>query len=336
MPRRFSFILAALLTLVLIPYFPGISCAEPGYSFDPALAPSSPDYSLPKSWAVLPEEPLPYPVDIFFVHPTTYNGDENWNQSLEGESADPKVRGVMKSQAGVFSTSACLYAPYYRQANLAVLGTSEESPARRSLDVAYSDVEAAFDAYMTFWNKGRPFILAGHSQGSEHLLHLLERRFGDAELRKKLVAAYIIGWSVMKDDLARYPFLKIAESPDQTGSIVSFNTQGPNPGYSIVREGAVGVNPLTMTITGEVADADQNLGAVFFPDKGVMEIPHYTGGQTVGGAFVIPTPSNINDLDAMKIPEFYHPYDYTFFYRNLQQNAELRTRTYLESHGIKN
>jgi len=77
------------------------------------------------------------------------------------------------------------------------------------------------------------------------------------------------------------------------------------------------------------------LGAVFFSDKGVLEIPHYTGGQTVGGAFVIPTPSNIGDLDAVQIPEFYHPYDYTFFYRNLQQNAELRTRTYLELHGIK-
>jgi hypothetical protein len=329
--KRSVFILTAVLTLFLIPLFSGPSCAAPGHSFDPNLAPPPPDYSSPKSWAVLPKDHLPFAVDVFFVHPTTYNGDENWNQSLEGETADRKVQGVMSGQAGVFSTSACLYAPYYRQANLAVLHTPENSPERKSLDTAYSDVEAAFDTYMTTWNRGRPFILAGHSQGSQHLLRLMERRLGDPETAKRLVAAYIIGWSVTRDDLARHPHLKMAETPDQTGCIVSYNTQGPNPGYSIVREGAVAVNPLTMTITGEPAEAGLNLGALFCDGKGVREISHYTGGQTINGAFVIPAPSNVKDLDAIQIPEFYHPYDYAFFFRNLQKNAELRTKKYLDS-----
>ena len=329
--KRSVFILTAVLTLFLIPLFSGPSCAAPGHSFDPNLAPPPPDYSSPKSWAVLPKAPLPFAVDVFFVHPTTYNGDENWNQSLEGEAADREVQGVMSAQAGVFSTSACLYAPYYRQANLAVLQTAEDSPERKSLDTAYSDVEAAFDTYMATWNRGRPFILAGHSQGSQHVLRLMERRLGDPETGKRLVAAYIIGWSVTRDDLARYPHLKMAETPDQTGCIVSYNTQGPKPGYSIVREGAVAVNPLTMTITGEPADAGLNLGAVFCDEKGVREIPHYTGGQTINGAFVIPAPSNVKDLDAIQIPEFYHPYDYAFFFRNLQKNAELRTKKFLDS-----
>ena len=86
-----------------------------------------------------------------------------------------------------------------------------------------------------------------------------------------------------------------------------------------------------MTITGEPADAGLNLGAVFCDEKGVREIPHYTGGQTINGAFVIPAPSNVKDLDAIQIPEFYHPYDYAFFFRNLQKNAELRTKKFLDS-----
>lgn len=331
MSKRSGFFLTAILTLFLIPLFSKPSCGAPVNSFDPNLAPPPPDYSSPKSWAVLPKDPLPFAVDVFFVHPTTFNGDENWNQSLEGEAADRKVQGVMSGQAGVFSTSACLYAPYYRQANLAVLHTPEDSPERKSLDTAYSDVEAAFDTYMATWNRGRPFILAGHSQGSQHLMRLMERRLSDPETGKLLVAAYIIGWSVTRDDLARHPHLKMAETPDQTGCIVSYNTQGPNPGYSIVREGAVAVNPLTMTITGEPAEAALNLGAVFCDENGVREIPHYTGGQTINGAFVIPTPSNVEDLDAIQIPDFYHPYDYAFFFRNLQKNAELRTKKYLDS-----
>jgi hypothetical protein len=322
--------LLLLLPIVLCPSLVEAGTSQgPDQAFDLASAPAAPDYSLSSSWAVLPEKVRPHPVDVFFIHPTTYDGDENWNQSLEGEAADPKVRAVMTSQAGVFSSSACLCAPYYRQANLAVLHTGEDSPERQSLDVAYSDVESAFDAYMARWNQGRPFILAGHSQGSELLLWLMERRFADPALRGKLVAAYLVGWSVTKDDLAKYPHLKVAETPDQTGAIVTYNTQGPNPGYSIVREGAVAVNPLTMTITGETVPAERNLGAVFFTENGVLDIPHYTGGQTVNGGFVIPTPSNIDELDAMKIPRFYHPYDYTFFYRNLKENVKVRIRAYL-------
>jgi len=331
MSKGFSLVLAAMFLLVLTLGISGSSWADPAQPFDLTRAPVAPDYASSGSWAVLPGEPRPYPVDVFYVHPTTYGGDENWNQSLEGESADPEVRDLMSSQAGVFRTSACLCAPYYRQANLAVLNSAEDSPNRKALNVAYSDVEAAFDAYMTHWNNGRPFILAGHSQGSEMILWLMERRFSDPKLRKMLVAAYIVGWSVTRDDLAKYPHLKVAATPDETGSIITYNTQGPDSEYSIVGEGAVAVNPLTMTITNKVSFAEENLGALFLTENGALEIPYYTGGQTVDGAFVIPTPSNIKDLD-VGTPGFYHPYDYTFFYRNLQHNAEARVKAYLASH----
>lgn len=322
---------SCLLLFMLFAFlFAGVpSWAGPGQPFDPALVPPRPDYGQPSSWAALPGKDRHFPADVFYVHPTTYNGDENWNQSLEGEQADPKVAGCLLGQAGVFSACADLVAPYYRQANLAVLHTDEGSPERKSLDVAYSDVEAAFDAYMTRLNQGRPFFLAGHSQGSEHLLTLMERHFADPALQRALVAAYLVGWSVTKEDLATCPHLKIAGTPDQTGAIVTYNTQGENPGYSIVRKGAVAVNPLTMTITDEAVSAERNLGALFYTESGVLEIPHYTGGRTVNGAFVIPEPSDIDILSAVKIPGFYHPYDYTFFYRNLQRNAEQRVRAYL-------
>lgn len=318
----------ALLALALFWGFP--SWADPVRPFDPTLAPAPFDYGQPVSWAALPDT-RNYPVDVFYVHPTTYIGEENWNASLEWEQADPKIVGCLLGQAGVFETCADLVAPYYRQANIAVLRTGMDSPNRRSLDVAYSDVEAAFNAYMARWNHGRPFILAGHSQGSQHLLTLMERFFADPVLREKLVAAYLLGWSVTREDLAKYPHLKVAETPEQAGAIVTYNTQGPNPGYSIVREGAVAVNPLTMTITDETVPAARNLGAVFFTDSGVLDIPHYTGGQTVKGGFVIPTPPNIDDLDDVKISRFYHPYDYTFFFLNLRDNAELRVSAYLSA-----
>lgn len=154
------------------------------------------------------------------------------------------------------------------------------------------------------------------------VLWLMARRFGDPKLQEKLVAAYIVGWSVTREDLKDYPHLKVAATPDETGAIAR----------SIVREGAVAVNPLSMTITDKATPADENLGALFLTENGVLEIPHYTGGQTVNGAFVIPRPANFGNLDGIKIPDVYHAYDYTFFYRNLQRNAEIRAKAYLASH----
>jgi hypothetical protein len=328
-PRSIA-VLFALFALALA--WPAPSWADPAQPFDPATVPASFDYAQDSGWAALPGNTRAFPVDVFYVHPTTYDGDDNWNASLEWEQGDAKIAGCLLSQAGVFRTCADLVAPYYRQANIAVLRSAEDSPNRQALDVACADVEAAFDAYLARYNHGRPFILAGHSQGSEHLLSLMERRFADPALREKLVAAYLVGWSVTSDDLAAYPHLKVAATPDETGAIITYNTQGENPAYSIVREGAVAVNPLTMTITDEPVSADRNLGAVFFTENGVQEILHYTGGQTVNGGFVIPEPSNLQDLDAMKIPGFYHPYDYTFVFRNLQANAALRVGAYLAKH----
>jgi hypothetical protein len=89
------------------------------------------------------------------------------------------------------------------------------------------------------------------ARGPTFLLWLLERRvFNDPELRKQLVAAYVIGWSVTVDDIKAYPQLEMCESFDETGCIVSYNTQEKDPEISIVRNNAIGVNPLLVEYFG--------------------------------------------------------------------------------------
>ncbi len=323
--------LALTLFLALIffvaPVFARVS-QGPDHPFDPEGALPAPDYADAANWAAVPADADALPVDVFYVHPTTYFGDEDWNQSMQLARADRKVTDLLTSQAGVFRDQASLYAPYYRQATIFVLNTAEDSPERQSLEIAYADVERAFEHYLENWNEGRPFILAGHSQGSNLILWLLERRFDDPTLREKLVAAYVIGWSVAGEDLEKYPQLKISESPDQIGCIISYNTQEVHPAATIVREGGIGVNPLTMTLTTEFVPAERNLGAVFFSGGGVQEIPHYSGGQTVGGALIVPRPFNAEQLNSDN-PGFYHAYDYNFFYRNLMENVAVRVKAYL-------
>jgi len=329
--RVHSYVVSVFIALIILSCNPLLCGASsgPAHDFDISSVPAAPDYSNLSCWAKTPENPGKEPVDVLFFYPTTFFGNNNWNQSIKEAASDAKIPKWIRSQAGVFSDMANIYAPYYRQATIYALDAPAGSNNHRSLDVAYSDIEKAFDYYMKNWNEGRPFILAGHSQGSNHLLLLLERRFSDEALRKKLIAAYVIGWSVTNEDLKKYTHLKMSEAPDETGCIISYNTQTPDASMSIVRKGAVAVNPLTMTLTKDNVPAEKNLGAMFFTDDGnVLYIPHYTGAKAVNGALTIPVPSGPDFLKP-SYPGFYHQYDYAFFYCNLVENVRERIKTYL-------
>ena len=360
------------------------------------MLPVPADYAQAINWMVRPqaESPGAAPtVDVFFVYPTTYSYDRKtgpaltsewspgWNQSLAQAYVDPIIKYQVESKIGVFAKAGTkVYAPYYRQASgfdvlNSVLWQSTPqfaNAANQAMQVAYSDVSAAFDFYQAHYNKDangkpRPFILAGHSQGSNLLLYLLQDKFKDPELRKLLVAAYVIGWSVTSDDMKSFPDslarVGICGERRQTGCIVSYNTQ-QTPGdwpqlaepwrgkMELVRKNAYSVNPLTWSATAPggveaAVPATANLGAVFFKgslpgaDPGLFaanpryEINHYTGAQSNDGALVIdpsvlPAPANYQNFFAPynTLPGWYHGYDYSFFYRNIEQNVIDRIEAY--------
>lgn len=328
--RNYRFILLSLLSAFILLLNPILCRASSGPSkpFDFSSVPVPPDYSNMSSWAAMPANADTYPVDVLYFHPTTYFSDKNWNQSMKEAEEDSGIYKCIKTQAGIFNGIANLYAPHFRQATIFILDVPAGSNNNNAQDLAYYDVERAFDYYINNFNKGRPFILAGHSQGSRLLLMLLKRRFCDTSLQKKLIAAYVIGWSVTGEDLKKYPHLQMSNTADQTGCIISYNTQGIDPAVSIVLHGAIGVNPLTMTLTEDFVPAEKNMGALFFTEDEIQYIPHYIGAQTVDGVLTVPTPSNIKALKPAK-PGFYHSYDYFFFYCNLVENVKLRIDSYL-------
>ena len=101
---------------------------------------------------------------MFWVYPTAYNG-----KAVVAAVDDAQMRQgaafSLLSQASVFADSANIFAPLYRQANISVL-SMEAAAQKRYLGVGLSDVKAAFAYYLQHLNHGRPFILAGHSQGA--------------------------------------------------------------------------------------------------------------------------------------------------------------------------
>lgn len=345
----FMYLISWALSIVLLPLLLG--CGG-GAALPVPVA--STDYSQAQSWETLPSPS--HGIDVFFVYPTTYSAPSGtlgptwtpaWNQSLTQARNDTAITAQVTSKTGVFAKAGTnLYVPYFQQAsgidvlNAVLFSTTPQnaSAANEALYVAYTDVANAFDYYMAHFNKDssgnpRPFILAGHSQGSNLLLMLLENKFSDPALRKLLVAAYVIGWSVTADDLNNYPAslyqVGICGAPvtRTTGCIVTYNTQAyagdwsQAPGsvkYGVVKANAYSVNPLTWVTSGPgliespPASATANLGALFYrgqlgsnppvpfapnPDNGAYTyaIANYTGAQSNNGGLVI-------DPSALPVP----------------------------------
>ena len=193
------------------------------------------DYSAPSSWAYFAEGD-DRPADLFLICPTVDMGSGgNLNMDISDEELRASFTGALNMERGIYEDVTVMYAPFYRQMTFPVYEKmiAEEG---RHLEIAYCDVEDAFLYYIDNLNDGRPFILAGFSQGAQLALMLLEEYFDDEDLQDRLIAAYCIGWKVTEEDLEKYPHLKMAESDDDTGVIISFNSEAENIDTSIIAQ----------------------------------------------------------------------------------------------------
>jgi hypothetical protein len=328
-----------------------------------ALAPS-PDYGHPQAWLAFPGRDGPErstppgfvavdeataAADVFFIHPTTYlkNDVENAAYNADG----PYDMAVLLGQISAFNGCCRIYAPRYRQASLQALKQSPEA-----VQIAYGDVARAFHYYVEHENRGRPFIIASHSQGSQLAIELLQREILGSPLRKQLVAAYVVGEYVTPkfSQLG----LPACESARQTGCIMSWNTGQSGRGWLQKRlhenrywwngqetpiEDSPGlcINPLTWTPAG-VAPADSNGGSLPFPSPPFLQRagalpslwPHLTGAACKNGVLEVDVPFRAPSGYHNRLSLFtgsYHTNDYGMFYAAIRGNAIDRVQSFIAS-----
>ena len=355
-------ILLVLGTLIVISLFTGYlfrgeltmalvaSQIAPEGDFDSTSPPPAPDYSSPGAWAALPsiadpsdDHPLELPpasdthdVAVFFVHPTSYMSKASWNQPLEDADANWVVDNrVLRHQASVFNGCCEIYAPRYRQATFySFMDTSGSGTS--ALDLAYSDVARAFDAFID--RIDGPFILAGHSQGTSHAARLLREKIAGSALRERMVAAYLIGFSISLDEIGNVP---VCTSSNQTGCVVGWNAvDGDDRGVFGDVDNLVCTNPLNWEDNGTYAAHDRNAGGIGYPTYGrpaegedptvmILE-PGAADAQCSQG--VLQVPGLRSTAFPSRMPgNSMHIYDYSLFYANLRQNALDRVVAYLAS-----
>jgi pimeloyl-ACP methyl ester carboxylesterase len=132
-------------------------------------------------------------IDCFYVYPTV-SRDPGINSDL---APGMEENGTAMVQLARFGSVCRTYAPIYRQVTATGLSrafTGED--VRPYFATAYEDVLAAWRNFLATRNQGRPFVLIGHSQGSIHLLKLLQEEIEGKPAAKKMLSAILLGWAV--------------------------------------------------------------------------------------------------------------------------------------------
>jgi pimeloyl-ACP methyl ester carboxylesterase len=315
------------------------------------VAAGAPDYASPSNWLALPQT-ITRQVDVFYLSDTTYSKATPSSPDI-GPIDDPKMQQGAKAKftttAAAFATVGNIYAPYNRQLD-SQYKSSLPIPQQLSLEagIPTSDAVSAFDYYIKNLNGGRPFILAGHSQGSDLLANLLSGYMKQhPDVYKRMIAAYVIGFSITGDYLTQNPQLKFATGPDDTGVIISYNTEAPvmkvtNP---VTMPGGIAMNPITWTTSETSASAAQSLGGIEVDaqtDEAVVDasgnpvkVPNYADAQVnkQRGVVICSTadPNQLAPGNSAVAAGIYHGYDYPFYFFDIRANAENRVARYLQA-----
>lgn len=326
---KFSF------AVLLVPF---ISLAQ-RTAFEAEDHPEAPDYSVESNWSALPfrsdaADVLPNKetwisdslkeVDVFYVHPTIYQRGPLWNASLEMKNINRRVdKYPVRLQASVFNESCRVYTPRYRQAVVKVFYHKSED-GEKALDLAYSDVKRAFEYYLKHYNQGRPFIIAGHSQGTHHTRRLLREMIDTPELHKQMVAAYVIGFTINE---SMYENLKFCSDSTETGCIISWMSyrEGHVPKgdwYKTMQS----VNPLSWSLDTNRVVLEDHAGTVVLNPKRIKPRRMEARVADIGGKVL---------WVRTQAPWFrgwknLHLADYGLFYMDIRKNVKTRINTYMK------
>lgn len=267
-------------------------------------------------------------VDVFFLYPTCYFGEARWC-SVRDAGMRQEAQKIKAAHEGIFET-ANFYAPYYRQLGMAYmqqLGSVENILAAIER-MPLVEAKNAFNYFLANYNNGRPVIFAGHSQGSlvmSELLLWLKTEHPDVFART--VAAYLVGAPVTETycQMINMPFVAWR---DDTGVIISWNSEAPATKENPFAVGALAVNPINWRRDAVYAGKDESLGSrIRFDGEPPADRPHFADamldmqrGTVVTNAPVTaekPWPAGV-----------LHRYDYDLFYYDFQENVRERIKAY--------
>ena len=311
---------------------------------NPVVKEKPTDYSQESNWYKIPE--ITKEFDTFYIYSTMYMGANEGDAdyaTLDNKEVLDNIWIEHAIKSSVFEESTNLFIPFYRQSSMkhaAEVFQKDGNIDAALMSMPYTDITAALDYYFKKYNNGRPFVIAGHSQGAAILRLVLKKYFkAHPNYYKRMVAAYAIGYSITKEDLEANPHMKFATGETDTGVIISWHAEGPKnveknvpiPSVIIAKNG-IAINPLNWKLDETYAPASMNLGSIVLDEKtGKTEIRDIDGDAQVclaRGTVVTNAKATPNEMVELAGPQCYHQDDYSIFYNNIKDNVAKRIAAY--------
>ena len=258
--------------------------------------------------------------DVFYIVSTDVlrSWDEDGNPSMRAcldSSEVPALKKEMSYMDFVFSDRFNFFSPLYHQFTFECAQRPVEELEIVREQVA-EEVREAFDWYMENRNNGRPFILAGFSQGAMMVLDILKHM--DEEQYSRMVAAYSIGYRLSAEDLL-FPCIKAAQNDSDRGVTISYNSvTRPEAAAPLLTDGAVTcINPMNWKTDGTAAEL------VYKEDVATVKV------DTVSHVLVVEGLDEdkyyVEELGGLLGKGNLHHYDILMYRDQIRENAVLRS-----------
>ena len=284
--------------------------------------PTPPNYADSSQWYLVDRHG---DADLFYII-STETGDHmiGNDTSHYADTYDTYLRGRMEHEMhavdSFYSGRLNYYSPYYRQTSMQSWATEEMALSR--LPIAMSDCRRSWNYYLKHLNQGRPFILAGFSQGAHALMDIM-RRMPDS-VASRMVAVYVIGYKVTAEDTAACHHLHPAKGATDTGVTICFNSvKSLEAEIPVVSGGNLFcINPVnwrTDTVSAPFVNygrkQNDTLSARLDPESRLLLIDGYKIDKPMP---IIGRSGN------------YHHLELKFFYPYIRQNMADRVEAYLK------
>jgi hypothetical protein len=309
---------------------------------------AQPDYALLNNWAAHPlkkdaSDSVPKSlkenykadttVDVFFIHPTTYTSNEKefgLNADINNEALNIKTdNSTILYQASVFNAVGNVYAPRYRQAHLGNYFPKTKDDtinAINAFELAYQDVKNAFIYYLKNCNKGKPIVMASHSQGTTHAKRLIKEFFDGKPLQQQLVVCYLIGMPV---EWNWFNNISACAKPNSVGCFCSWRTfkEEYKPEYVFrEKDSMIVTNPITWDVDITNASRKENPGTILRNFNKVKK--GIVNAQVTNNVLWSKKPKFFGNI--FLTTKNYHIADYNFYYLSIRNNVQQRVAAFLQ------
>lgn len=274
--------------------------------------PAAPDYDRGDSWYMSVGD---LDADVFYILPTcVFDRRDSVARTVchYMDPADEEQRSAVTYSQMVAEEmfgDCNLYIPYYRQVSMETFLEGKEA---ERFPTAMDDLQRAFDHWQDRLNSGRPFILAGFSQGGKGVVELLKRL--TPSQAERLVAAYVIGYKVTAQDLENGNILPAQDSVD-TGVTVCWNSvRTPADAWPSVSEGnLLCINPVNWSTGSEPAILSEGITVAVDTVSHLLLVDGFAG-----------SPIRIAALDGIITEGNYHLADPELYKAQVRRNVAAR------------